>query len=177
MTRLSATPLRSCCTATGRCPVGGIHDVLLRIVRRATCLSPPYESDIPKLASAIWSVLVSKDIYEALEIGGTTTGVSGESTRFEFVRQYATSFAWGTPGVEYCSVHKTESVPKCFEETLVGLVALYRMDVDSDGEWFSFFEALPEVIRFCRSINSPFDAVCESFLFVLSTVEKVARDR
>lgn len=153
--------------ATARCPVGDVNEILLRLVRRATSLSPPYESDIPKLASAIWYVLISKEVFDKLRIGGTTTGISGESTRFEFVRQYATAFVFETPSVEYCSHHPSENISECFEETLIGLAALWRLDFEA----FSFCEALPILISFCRALNSRFDAVCESFLLVLSTIE------
>lgn len=156
--------------ATGRCPVGDINEILLRLVRRATCLSPPYESDMPILASAIWSVLVSKDLFEKLKIGGTTTGISGESTRFEFVQQYARNFVFETPDVEYCSYHPTQNISECFEETLVGLAALWRVDFEA----FCFFETLPILIGFSRSLDSRFDAVCESFLLVLSTIRSVS---
>lgn len=156
--------------ATGRSPIGDIDEILLRLVRRATCLSPPYDSDFPKLTNAIWSVLVSDEIDEKLKIGGTTTGISGETTRFDFVRQYANNFVFETPDVEYCFYHPTENVSECFEETLVGLAALWRVDFES----FSFFTALPILIAFCRKLNSRFDAVCESFLLALSTIESVA---
>jgi hypothetical protein len=154
--------------ATGRCPAGDINEILMRLVRRATSMSPPYESDFPKLATAIWCVLVSKDVFEKLGIGGTTTGISGESTRFEFVRQYATAFVFETPSVEYCSHHLSENISACFEETLIGLAALGRLDFGA----FSFFEALPILISFCRALNSRLDTVCETFLLVLSTIEK-----
>lgn len=158
--------------ATGRCRVGHINEILLRLVRRATCLSPPYESDIPILANAIWSVLVSQDPLSKLRIGGTTTGISGETTRLEFVRQYANRFVYETPSPEYCSYRPKENVSECFEETLVGLATLWRIDM----EGFNLFEILPILISFSRSLDARFDDVCESFLRMISTIESAFKE-
>lgn len=132
--------------ATGRQPRGSIFDVTHRLIKQianktvtghlsswheATVL----ENDIEKLSDGIWSVLTSRGAELKLEIAGTIPGVSGRTSRFDFVCQYACDFFYETP-VGHFRESSMADISDRFEEWLVAAALLFRTN-SPENESFS----------------------------------------
>lgn len=162
-------------TATDRQPIGSIDDVLTRLVRRATCLSPPYESDFPILVDNLCHALTANDLSAPIGIRGTSIGIHSETTRIEFLRGYSRRFVFETPGPAYFAANGTrdDNPVECFEEYLVGTMTLFQVSL-KDADEFDLLEFLPVLDGFCDCIgrSSQFDLVIAHFVRALWELDK-----
>jgi hypothetical protein len=185
---------RRCCSvieavlfsATGRTPRGTVHDVLQELIRRTdffTLADGRYgnalESDIGKLVDAIWSVIVSNDATRPCGIAGTLPGITGHSSKMEFVTQYAKDFFYGN-GQLFDTDPRSESgeaLNRRLEAHLVGAVCLFRIAFDK-LEWFSLTVIYSEILRW-DAVNRDwqqraervFGCLCRAFAVVEEAAE------
>jgi len=165
--------------ATGRPVHGDITDVLLRVVRSCeygSVVEPDHgrhPDDWEKLAYALWCVLCKEDEYGPLGFGVTLPGISGETSRFEFARQYCEKRAVETPGPDFWNggtAPTTAQVQKWFEEFLVCCLASYQVNA-TEGEFSLLFKVV-KIRKFCLSLYRPMGDVCERFLRAIAVLEE-----
>ena len=165
--------------ATGRVPRSSIDDVLRRIVYDSTFFAarnePLCENDVAKLIAALWSVLTNKGQYDPIGIEGDIPVVTGTSSRFAFVKLYASdlaletvvpdgSFSFAAPVLQPTD----EEISLAFEQYLVSVLLLYS--VDAPGEPVLMERIVPTLRDFFKAMGSRTDsgAVCEQLLYAMS---------
>lgn len=166
-----------CCRSSQR----ELPDVLEAIVRQCTFYEiakkhdPFDDSDVAKLASALWSVLCSNGSGSKLDIAGTAPGISGSTSRIEFARQYAFDMFYETNA---CSESSSELQAARRETTIVSSIIMFRI-CHEYGEWFSVADVYEQLKR-CSSGNDmtdKFGALCSIYMETLAAVEELAKKR
>ena len=170
-------------SATGRPAIGDISDVLLRVVYNSEFVAlakwahdPLDTMDIEKLASALWCVIATKSYSDPIKIKSTISGISGESSQFDFVKAYAKELTLQTPIPEIATLDNLPAIEAdvctAFEEFLVGAVAWYSV-CEVCNECFKFFLIVPTMREFCIALGDPprMCKVSECLLNVIAIVE------
>lgn len=185
---------RECCAAieavfleaTGRAPRGSISDVLEEMIRRADFFSMAQgaygnalDPDLGRLCDSVWSVIISDDKESPCGIAGTLPGITGRSSRMEFVAKHAGAFFWenGRHDESHPGAEVGDALDRRLEAHLLGAVCLFCVALEDYG-WFSLSDVYSAMLRWGQGeadwqqkADRIFARLCRAFATVESSAE------